>query len=138
MGTDGPPLCSAEHSTGLDAPSVPVMLAACQGSPNISDGAPDLLAEWDWEANLRLGWQPDQVTLRSNKQVHWVLQDECKLGLMHRWHAPPDRRAKLKQGSPSPFPDGDPRWGWLCVPATPWLCNVWRQLTFGILCGMER
>ena len=68
--------------------------------PSISDGAPHLLAEWDWEANSRLGWCPDQVTLGSHKQVHWVVQDECKLGLMHRWQASAHVRAGKKTGSP--------------------------------------
>ena len=72
--------------------------------PSISDGAPHLLAEWDWEANLWLGWRPDQVTVGSSKKVHWIVQDECKLGLVHRWQARPSHRILLKQGSP--FPSG--------------------------------
>ena len=72
--------------------------------PSISSGAPHLLAEWDWEANDRCGWHPDQVTLGSQKKVHWAVQDECKLGLVHRWQAPPQRRIQLGRGSP--FPSG--------------------------------
>ena len=72
--------------------------------PSISVGAPHLLAEWDWEANGRCGWHPDTVTLGSKKKVHWVLQDECKLGLVHRWRAMPSMRVALKCGSP--FPSG--------------------------------
>ena len=72
--------------------------------PSVSDGARHLLAEWDWEANARCGWHPDQVTLGSNKKVHWVVLDECKLGLVHRWQARPSSRAGLKAGSP--FPSG--------------------------------
>ena len=72
--------------------------------PSISSGAPHLLAEWDWEANERCGWHPDQVTSGSDKKVHWVVPNECKLGLMHKWQATPSHRVLRKQGSP--FPSG--------------------------------
>ena len=72
--------------------------------PSISDGSRHLLAEWDWEANARRGWHPDKVTLRSHRKVHWVVQDECKLGLVHRWQASPDDRTGKNAGSP--FPSG--------------------------------
>ena len=72
--------------------------------PSISVGAPHLLAEWDWEVNLTAGWHPDEVTLGSVSEVHWVVQDECKLGLVHRWQAPPQRRVRGNTGSP--FPSG--------------------------------
>ena len=72
--------------------------------PSISSGPAHLLAEWDWEANETDGWHPDTVTLGSHKQVHWVVQDECKLGLVHRWQATPNRRTVMKSGSP--FPSG--------------------------------
>ena len=73
--------------------------------PSISVGAQHLLAEWDWEANGTHGLHPDQVTLGSKKKVHWVVQDECKLGLVHRWQATPnDRIAKIM--TCSLFPSG--------------------------------
>ena len=74
--------------------------------PSISDGAPHLLADWDWEANERCGWHPDQVTLGSDKQVHWVQhqREECKLGLVHRWQA--TSKARVYQNTGSPFPSG--------------------------------
>ena len=72
--------------------------------PSISDGARHLLAEWDWEANEQCGWHPDQVTLGSHKKVHWIVQDECKLGLVHRWQASPNARTGMNTGSP--FPSG--------------------------------
>ena len=72
--------------------------------PSISIGAPHLLAEWDWDANAGQGWHPDTVTLGSEKEVHWVQRDECKLGLVHRWQAPPKGRIGKKSGSP--FPSG--------------------------------
>ena len=70
--------------------------------PSISSGAPHL-AEWDSEANKTCGWHPDQITLGSGKKVHWVRQDECKLGLLHRWEASPNS-CPLQQARGSPFP----------------------------------
>ncbi len=72
--------------------------------PSISVGATHLLAEWDWGANEGCGWHPDQVTPGSHKQVHWVVQDACKLGLVHRTQAAPDKPNGKKSGSP--FPSG--------------------------------
>ena len=72
--------------------------------PSISTGARHLLAEWDWEANETDGWHPDTVTQGSMKKVHWVLREECKLGLVHRWQASPNQRIGERSGSP--FPSG--------------------------------
>ena len=69
--------------------------------PCISVAAPHLLAEWEWEAGWRLGWHPDVMTLGSSREVHWVQQNECKLGLLHRWQAAPPYG-----GHASPFPSG--------------------------------
>ena len=71
---------------------------------SISNGAAHLLADWDWEANERCGWHPDKITLGSIKYVHWVMHDECKLGLAHRWQATPSKRVYHNSGSP--FPTG--------------------------------
>ena len=70
--------------------------------PSISSGALLLLAEWDWEANERHGWHPDQITLGSTRQVCWVVQNECKLGLVHRWQTSPVEHIALIHGSPYP------------------------------------
>ncbi len=56
------------------------------------------------EANETHGWHPDHITLGSDKQVHWVVQDECKLGLVHRWQAAASDRVTRMTGSP--FPSG--------------------------------
>ena len=72
--------------------------------PSISIGAPGLLTEWDWDANERCGWRPHQVTLGSDKKVHWLALDECKLGLVHKWQASPSKR--VYNGCGSPFPSG--------------------------------
>ena len=72
--------------------------------PSISSGASHLLADWDYEANRLQGWHPDRITLGSHKTVHWRRLDECKLGLVHRWQALPNRRVGMNAGSP--FPSG--------------------------------
>ena len=72
--------------------------------PSISAGAPHLLAEWDWGANVTHGWHPDRITLGSAQKMHWVIHDECKLGLVHRWQAKPPHRIFFNTGSP--FPSG--------------------------------
>ena len=72
--------------------------------PSISYEAPHLLAEWHWEANIECRWYPDQITLSSNKKVHWIVKAECKLGLVHRWRASPNDSTADSTGSP--FPSG--------------------------------
>ena len=57
--------------------------------PSISDGAPYLLAEWDWEANAKCGWHPDKVTVDSHEKVYWVMP-----GLVNRWQASPAERLR--------------------------------------------
>ena len=71
---------------------------------SISSEALHLLSEWDSQTNERHGWHPDQITLGSGKKVHWVVHDECKLGLVHRWQAPP--YSSCVSGHDSPFPLG--------------------------------
>ena len=51
-----------------------------------------------------MGWHPHQGTLGSTKKVHWLVRDECKLGLVHRWQAVPRTHKRMKSGSP--FPSG--------------------------------
>ena len=58
------------------------------------------MPEWDWEANERCGWYPDQITLGSRRKVHWVVHDECRLGLVHKWQASPLMRVSRHSGSP--------------------------------------
>ena len=70
--------------------------------PSIAEGSPDLLADWDYPLNSQEGWHPDTVTLMSRKPIHWVRTDECRLGLPHRWQAPPYSRIYAMRGSPYP------------------------------------
>lgn len=47
-----------------------------------------LLYEWDWEENQREGFTPQNITMGSIKQIHWV----CAKG--HKWQASPNNRSK--------------------------------------------
>ena len=98
-------VCSRTRLQGTGCPQCAREARRIQASqPSISSGARHLLAEWDWEANETDGWHPDTVTLGSMKKVHWVQREECKLGLVHRWQAPPNKCVAMKSGSP--FPSG--------------------------------
>ena len=103
VSTDGASLSCTPKGTGCPQCAHDARRAKAR-QPTISSGAPDLLAEWDWGTNGRCGWRPDQVTLGSAKKVHWVVQDDCKLGLVYRWQAVPSGRVGKKYGSP--FPSG--------------------------------
>ena len=46
----------------------------------VSDNA-QLMAEWDWEKNNELNFNPDELTLGSHKKAWW----KCKAG--HEWQA---------------------------------------------------
>ena len=46
----------------------------------VSDNA-QLMAEWNWEKNNELNFNPETLTLGNNKQVWW----KCQKG--HEWQA---------------------------------------------------
>ena len=95
----------ASRSRGRGCPQCAIEARRTRSQqPSLCVGAEHLLAEWDWGANKRCGWHPDQVTLMSNQKRHWVVQDDCKLGLVHRWQASPNTRTVMHSGSP--FPSG--------------------------------
>ena len=98
--------------------------------PSISNGAPHLLAEWDWESIETHGWHPDKATLRSPKEVHWVVRDECKLGLVHSGGHHPMTALNITLAPHFPLARR-------CVLATPWLCSAQRQQTCGFTGWME-
>ena len=58
----------------------------------VSDNA-QLMAEWDWEKNKVLGFEPNEVTFGSIKKIWWI----CDKG--HEWQATPNNRSK-GQGCP--------------------------------------
>ena len=62
-----------------------------QSQPTFLDAQPAYLAEWDYELNDADDIYPDNTTLGSGKQVHWICSC-CPRGQPHRWTAPPGRR----------------------------------------------
>ena len=58
----------------------------------VSDNA-QLMAEWDWEKNKVLGFEPNEVTFGSIKKIWWI----CDKG--HEWQATPNNRSN-GQGCP--------------------------------------
>ena len=106
MGTDGALLCltEAEH-TGLDAPSVGVRLAASMPSSPASVLEPCIC--WLSGTGKSIGGLAGTLTLSlwyPTGRCIWVQQNECKLGLVHRWPATPKARVAYDLGSP--FPTG--------------------------------
>ena len=57
----------------------------------------ELMAEWNWERNSELKFDPNTLTLGSGKKVWW----QCKKG--HEWQATIDRRS---QGKGCPYCSG--------------------------------
>ena len=60
---------------------------------------PLLAEEWDHERNAADGLFPDEVTLGSQKRVHWFCH-KCRLGETHRWSATPSHRIAQSAGCP--------------------------------------
>ena len=68
--------------------------------PTFAECQHPLLTEWNHDHNAAQGLFPNNVTLRSNKQVHWSCK-KCPLGEQHLWTAAPHSRlAKKPQGCP--------------------------------------
>ncbi|KAL3143778.1 hypothetical protein ABBQ32_003607 [Trebouxia sp. C0010 RCD-2024] len=62
-----------------------------QSQPTFAEGQPSELAEWDHERNKAAGFYPHEVTLGSQKPVHWICS-RCPRGQPHRWTARPGHR----------------------------------------------
>ena len=58
-----------------------------------------LLSEWDHDQNAEQGLFPEDITLGSNKPVHWVCR-QCSLGVLHRWVTQPNTRISKHNGCP--------------------------------------
>ena len=50
-----------------------------------------LLAQWDHPRNAEHGHFPDQVSLKSSKQIFWLCTN-CPAGQQHSWPAQPHQR----------------------------------------------
>ncbi len=68
-----------------------------KGDNDIATTHPDIAKLWDKSENKELS--PDQLSIGSNKIVHWVCDKDKK----HKWKAPP---ARLKDGPGCPFCSG--------------------------------
>ena len=62
-----------------------------QTQPTLFDAQPPCLAEWDYELNDAEDIYHDNITLGSEKLVHWICSC-CPRGQPHRWTASPSRR----------------------------------------------
>ena len=62
-----------------------------QSQPTFAAAQPACLAEWDHEHNSAEDMFPDNITLGSHKQVHWICSC-CPRGQPHRWTAAPFSR----------------------------------------------
>ena len=61
---------------------------------------PVLLAQWDHQRNAEQGHFPDNVRLRSQKQIFWLC-NKCPAGQQHSWSAQPFSRAgRTRVGCP--------------------------------------
>ena len=80
-----------------------------QSQPTSLAAQPACLAEWDYERTDAEEFYPDNITLGSKKQVHWVCSC-CPRGQLHHWIAFPN--TCIGQGSGCA----------VCKPvsATPW------------------
>ena len=68
--------------------------AECQDPDAIA-----LLAQWDHEQNAAENKYPHNITLKSNKQIHWLCT-KCPAGQKHCWSAQPHNRTSKKTGCP--------------------------------------
>ncbi|KAL3144793.1 hypothetical protein ABBQ38_001905 [Trebouxia sp. C0009 RCD-2024] len=76
---------------GCGCPKCSSKNRATQSQPTFAEAQPAELAEWDYEHNDAEGFQPDNVTLGSAKQVHWICS-RCPRGQPHHWTAMPKHR----------------------------------------------
>lgn len=78
-------------------------IGRCQvNHPSFAECQHRLLAEWDHNLNAAEGFFPDNVTLGSRKQVHWLC-NKCPLGQRHFYIAKPSSRLSNKKPTGCPF-----------------------------------
>ncbi len=67
--------------------------------PTFAECNHPLLSEWDHNKNAEQGLFPENITLGSNKPVHWVCR-QCSLGILHTWVTTPNHRTANQRGCP--------------------------------------
>lgn len=65
------------------------------GEYSLQTEYPELMEEWDWEANIAEGLDPDNLLPRSARKAHWVCK-ECG----HHWASTIARRSSNSCGCP--------------------------------------
>ena len=91
------------------------VLKGHQRQPTFAEAQPACLAGWDYKRNDAEGFYPDNITLGSNKQVHWICSC-CPRGQPHHWTAPPYARVGDGTGCP------------VCVGQQACICNSLESL----------
>ena len=92
-GNSGCPRC-AQLANGAKRIKHPTF-AECQ-EPDVRA----LLVQWDHERNAAESKYPHNITLKSDKQIHWLCT-KCPAGQQHRWSAQPSsRNSQSKSGCP--------------------------------------
>ena len=77
--------------TKAGCPKCSRALIVTQPQPTFAEAQPAELAEWDYERNNAEGFHPNNTSLGSGKQVHWICSC-CPRGQPHRWTASPSNR----------------------------------------------
>lgn len=67
--------------------------------PTFAECDHPLLSEWDHDKNAEHGLLPENITLGSNRSVHWLCR-QCSLSILHRWVAQPNARTGCQSGCP--------------------------------------
>ncbi|KAL3158562.1 hypothetical protein ABBQ38_010781 [Trebouxia sp. C0009 RCD-2024] len=62
------------------------------GHPTFTECSHPLLADWDHRRNAAQGHFPDNIRLRSQKQISWLCT-KCPAGQEHSWSATPANRS---------------------------------------------
>ena len=69
--------------------------------PTFAECNHPLLAEWDHQRNAAAGMTPQNIHLKSNKQVFWLCS-KCPAGQEHSYSAPPHSRTKFRRPTGCP------------------------------------
>ncbi|KAL3144780.1 hypothetical protein ABBQ38_001893 [Trebouxia sp. C0009 RCD-2024] len=83
--------------TGAGCPKCSMIERKQMSWPTFSEAQPACLAEWDHKHNEADGFYPHNVTLGSQKLVHWICS-RCPRGQPHQWIASPDTRIRRDSG----------------------------------------
>ncbi|KAL3130466.1 hypothetical protein ABBQ38_008287 [Trebouxia sp. C0009 RCD-2024] len=112
--------------------------------PTFAECNHPLLAEWDRERNAAQGKTPENVSLRSNKQMFWLCT-KCPAGQVHSWSATPANRALYpdvaakwhhsnNKGQPSNYTAGSEQPAWWFSPER----GSWQEPIKAVLAREQR